>query len=171
MRTWDDNDYPIAYLLTFRTYGTWLPGDDRGSIDRYHNAFRGPRVAPNEVLRDQHNAKLKSPAVLLDAEMRKVVDAAIREVCTVRGWALLAIHVRTNHAHVVTSIGGVPPANAMRDLKAYSTRALKDAGLWPFDHSPWVDGGSKRFLWSESSVANACDYVVNGQGAPLPDSF
>jgi len=26
-----------AYLITFTTYGTWVHGDERGSVDREHN--------------------------------------------------------------------------------------------------------------------------------------
>ena len=33
---------PLAYLITFRTYGTWLHGDARGSVDREHNVFGTP---------------------------------------------------------------------------------------------------------------------------------
>jgi hypothetical protein len=32
---WNDTDIPLAYLITFRCYGTWLHGDKRGSIDRF----------------------------------------------------------------------------------------------------------------------------------------
>ena len=28
---------PCGYLITFHTYGTWLHGDSRGSIDRINN--------------------------------------------------------------------------------------------------------------------------------------
>ena len=28
---WNDTDTPLAYLITFRSYGTWLHGDERGS--------------------------------------------------------------------------------------------------------------------------------------------
>jgi hypothetical protein len=31
------SDGPLAYLITFPTYGTWLHGDERGSVDRDHN--------------------------------------------------------------------------------------------------------------------------------------
>jgi hypothetical protein len=31
---WNDTDTPLAYFISFRTYGTWLIGDSRGSIDR-----------------------------------------------------------------------------------------------------------------------------------------
>jgi hypothetical protein len=30
---WNDRDIPLAYLTTFRCYGTWLHGDDRGSVE------------------------------------------------------------------------------------------------------------------------------------------
>ncbi len=30
-------EFPPAYLITFRTYGSWLHGDEKGSIDRKHN--------------------------------------------------------------------------------------------------------------------------------------
>ena len=29
MSKWNDTDIPLGYLITFRTYGTWLPGDER----------------------------------------------------------------------------------------------------------------------------------------------
>src|ERR1044071_8102876 len=31
---YEENIFPIAYLLTFTTYGTWLHGDERGSHQR-----------------------------------------------------------------------------------------------------------------------------------------
>lgn len=169
MLEWDDNEYPLAHFITFRTYGTWQHGDERGSIDRHHNKFKGPRVSPNAIVKRQQDAKLKSEPVSLKGKQRKVVEDAIREVCRHRGWQLFAINVRTNHIHLVVWLPNKMPEAALRDFKAYSTRALRAACLWPFDHSPWVDGGSKRYLWKEDSVSAACDYVVNGQGEDLPD--
>jgi REP element-mobilizing transposase RayT len=167
---WDDNEFPLAYFITFRTYGTWLHGDGRGSIDRYHNKFRGPRVPGNRIMEDQHAAKLKSSPVMLDAKKRAVIRTAIEMVCRQRGWKLVAINIRTNHIHLVISAMETPD-RIVRDLKAYSTRAMKAAKLWSYKHSPWVDGSSKRYLWKESSVANACDYVINRQGEDLPEKF
>lgn len=169
MTLWDDNDHPPAYLITFRTYGTWLHGDERGSIDRYHNKYLGPRRAANKILENQHRAKLKSPIVLLDEAQRPIVKQAIKEVCSHRGWGLFALNVRTNHAHVVVNTLTAKPDHALRDFKSYSTRALRSDGLWPFDHSPWVDGGSTRYLWKEHSVTAACEYVLYGQGDDLPE--
>ena len=49
MRDFDDNEFPLAYLITFRCYGTWLHGDERGSMDRTHNVFGAPKIAANAV--------------------------------------------------------------------------------------------------------------------------
>ncbi|HWY68950.1 MAG TPA: hypothetical protein VNX88_09810 [Terriglobales bacterium] len=40
-------DIPLAYLITFRCYGTWLHGDERGSIDRHQNQYQSPYIVPN----------------------------------------------------------------------------------------------------------------------------
>ena len=34
-------DHPLAYFLTWPTYGTWLPGDERGWT-AYHGGWRLP---------------------------------------------------------------------------------------------------------------------------------
>ena len=169
MKIWNDTDTSLAYLITFRTYGTWLPGDVRGSIDRFHNEYLGDRVTPNSALSNQHRTKLKSPPVTLDAVQRSHVENAIVSVCRFRNWDLLASAVRTNHVHVVAAIGAAPVEKALNDFKAYSTRSLRDNSCWQYDHSPWANKGSLRRLWNDESVGRACDYVINGQGDELPD--
>ncbi len=171
MTIWNDNDSPLAFFLTWRTYGTWLHGDERGSIDRYNNVFGGQRVVPNEIRVGQQQAKLKSEPVILNAEQRIVVRDSIESVCSYRQWNLRSVHIRTNHGHLVVSNHQVKPEYMMRDFKAYATRALRERGLWTHKHSPWAEGGSKRYLWTDESISNACDYVVNGQGDELPGTF
>ena len=168
MGRWNDTDEPIAYLITFRTYGTWLHGDVRGSIDRYHNKFNGPRAVSSCERRDIHEARLKSPPFLLNACSRSIVEAAIREVCSFREWSLIAVHVRTNHVHVISS-GTSGGRKMLNDFKSYSTRKLRESGRWVYQHSPWVDKGSCRSLWTEAHVGAAANYVINGQGGPLPE--
>ena len=41
--------FPLAYLITWTTYGTWLHGDDRGSFD--HNGDFILRIRPAEMPR------------------------------------------------------------------------------------------------------------------------
>ena len=39
-----DRSSPIGYLVTFRCYGTWLHGDERGSFDRHHRVCFAPKA-------------------------------------------------------------------------------------------------------------------------------
>jgi len=43
----DLEELPLAYFLTLRTYGTWLHGDERGSVDAKHNCYNTPYTAPD----------------------------------------------------------------------------------------------------------------------------
>ena len=166
---WNDTDTPLAYLITFRCYGTWLHGDGRGSVDRAHNRFGSPYIEADYRRLQRAAQALKSEPVLLDARRRECVEAAVRETCELRGRRLRALNVRTNHVHIVASIGTTPPGRALNAFKANSTRRLRQGGRWIQPHSPWVDKGSRRFLWNERSVERAVEYVNNGQGDELPE--
>ena len=166
---WNDTDLPLAYLITFRCHGTWLHGDERGSTDRRHNIYRTPHIPINEKWERHNRQALRSEAPTLDARQRQSVANAIRETCLYRRWHLLALGVRTNHVHVVVSIGTTKPSQALNAFKANATRQMREDRNWNNPRSPWADKGSERHLWNERSVALAIDYVVNGQGGDLPD--
>jgi len=166
---WNDTEVPLGYLITFRCYGTWLHGDERGSIDRFHYRYKSPYLPLSDRRRHLDSRRLKSQPQTLDARQRRIVDDAIHEVCKYRRWHLHALNVRTNHVHIVVSIGSLKPERALNALKAYSTRHLRQASCWRESHSPWADKGSKIHLWTERNLTLAIDYVVNGQGADLPE--
>ena len=140
---WNDTDTPLAYLITFRCYGTWLHGDERTSVDRFHRQYRAPRIAPNEQWRRYNERQLKREPVVLNAHQRQAVEDAVREVCQFRGSGLHAINVRTNHVHTVVAIGPAKPERALNDFKSYSTKRMRKAGCWHSDLSPWVDKGKQ----------------------------
>ena len=166
---WNDTDIPLAYLISFRSYGTWLHGDERGSIDRFHNRYKSPYISPNEAWQKYSQGLLKAEAVKLDSSQRKSVEEAVHENCDIRKWVLRALNVRTNHVHLVVSIGELKPDRALNAFKANATRHMRKDGNWPHEHSPWADKGSKRGLWNERSVERAIDYVMNCQGEELPE--
>ena len=166
---WNDTDIPLAHLITFRCYGTWLHGDERGSVDRAHNRYRSPYIPVNDPWHKHNSQTLKGKPVSLDAARRQSVEAAVRETCTIRNWFLRAFNVRTNHVHCVVSIGETKADQALVALKANATRQMREDGCWNEPHSPWVKKGSKRNLWNERSIERAIDYVMNGQGDELPD--
>ena len=166
---WNDTDVPLGYLITFRCYGTWLHGDKRGSIDRFHHQYKSVYLPQSDRRAELALQLLKSQPATLEATQRKAVEDAIRGVCAYRGWHLHAVSVRTNHVHSVVSIGIMNPARALNSFKAYATRLMRKRKCWSHSHSPWADRGSKRYLWNEKSMALAIDYVLNGQGDELPD--
>jgi len=166
---WNDTDTPLAFLITFRSHGTWLHGDERGSVSRFRNQYKLPRLPPEEKWLQINRTRLHDEPVLLDAAQRRCVENAARETCEFRKWYLHAINARTNHVHIVVSIGNKKPDLALNAFKANATRMMKSSGCWKRESSPWSDKGSTRYLWNEKSVARAIDYVLYGQGDDLPD--
>jgi REP element-mobilizing transposase RayT len=166
---WNDTDTPLAYFISFRTYGTWLHGDKRGSIDRFHNRYRSSYIPPNEKWRDYNAQGLRAEPLILKARHRKSIEGAIRETCNIRKWFLQAINVRTNHIHTVVSASQKKPEHVLGAFKANATRQLRQDNLWRDPFSPWANKGSKRRLWNKQSVARAIDYVLNRQGDDLPN--
>jgi REP element-mobilizing transposase RayT len=145
-----DRSTPVGFFITFRYYGTWLHGDERGSVDRHHRVYGTPGL-PQSSLRRQHDRNLlKQPPVKLSARQRPVVESAIRETCTIRHWQLWTVNVRTNHVHVVVTANKKPDA-VMRALKANATRAMKEAGVWTSELSPWEFRGSKKYRGARNS--------------------
>ena len=166
---WNDTDTPLAYFISFRSYGTWLHGDKRGSIDRFNNRYRSPYIPTNKNWQNDNQQRLKAKPLILKARHRKSIEVAIRETCNIRKWFLHALNVRTNHVHTVVSASQKKAGLVLNALKANATRQMRQDGVWCHSFSPWADNGSKRRLWNEQSVAKAIDYVLNGQGDELPD--
>jgi REP element-mobilizing transposase RayT len=151
----------LGYLLTFGTYGTHLHGDDRGSW-RARRGFE----APNAPLRLAHAASMKEAPFTLGEGARDVVLQAIVGLAKHRGWGLRAVHIRTEHVHVVVMLPPiVKPMKALADFKAYGTRGLREAGV--VRERYWAERGHCVFLWTEDAVQAACVYVYEKQGEAM----
>src|SRR5262245_4916247 len=162
-----DDHTPIAFLITFRSYGTWLHGDSRGSVDRFHNRYGTPRLAPNPQRRQYEQRLMSRTPVRLNRLQRKATEDSIRETCKQLNWVLWVVNVRTNHAHsVVTTDGSSKKARAV--LKAKATRTMRERGCWKSEKSPWARKGSRIHLWNQRELFNAIDYVLYDQGELLP---
>ena len=165
---WNDTDTPLAYFISFRTYGTWLHGDRRGSIDRFNNLYGAPYIPANPGWQRYKQNLLRAKPFVMTPKERRIVDEAVRETCQFRKWSLLALNVRTNHVHIVVTADKKPEL-VLNAFKANATRKLREEQLWPFPFSPWAKKGSKRRLWNEKSVERAINYTLYGQGEDLPD--
>ena len=161
---WDDNEFPLAYLITIRTYGTWLHGDERGSIDVHgKNIFGSPKISSKENLKNRMKENLKDEIFVLNDTQREAVEESLKETCKARSYNLLALNVRTNHIHAVVSAQSKPEI-IINGFKSHATRKLKENYLILKDTRVWSRGGSNRYLWKKHHVDSAIDYVLYGQG-------
>ncbi|MFH1747213.1 MAG: transposase [Planctomycetota bacterium] len=158
---------PRAYLLTWTCYGTWLHGDERGSVDAGHNVYKRPCVSPSPTRQIHAVMKQTGAAERLGERARRIVHDTIVAHCAHRGWDLLALNVRSNHVHVVVMCGEDPPERAMAQFKAWSTRRLRENDLAASDASIWTEHGSTRYLWDEGKLQRAVNYVTDHQGEDL----
>ncbi|MBP7867322.1 MAG: transposase [Acidobacteria bacterium] len=157
---------PLAYFITFHTYGTRLHGDEAGSVDRETNIYGMPSL-PRQPRRVAFEKDLMNgPPYDLDSPRRKIVLAAILEVVSCRGWKLAAAHVRSNHVHVVLS-APKHPDRVMNDLKAYASRHLNEMRIDPEGRKRWARHGSTRWLWTDEQVDEAISYTLEEQGEPM----
>lgn len=159
---------PTAYLLTWTRYGTWLPGDRRGSINKHAAQPFTPITAPNT--HQEHHALrlLKRPPLVFNCVQRRVVEQAIEQHCLHRDWIVHAVNVRTNHVHAVVGASTHRPERVMNELKAWATRALRTVDQAPAEGRVWTRHGSTRYLWNEESVQRAIVYVRDLQAEPPP---
>jgi REP element-mobilizing transposase RayT len=156
-------ELPLAYFITFSTYGTRLHGDARGSVDRRGNR-PGTRTSSYDERRwEAERAALKTPPVELGARQREAVATAIHGVARHRDWTVHALNVRTNHVHVVVS-APVEPEPVMDTFKRWATRRLRDGGLVAPIGDVWSRHGSTRWVWNDESVTAVVDYIHFGQG-------
>jgi hypothetical protein len=159
---------PIAYFLTFTTYGTWLHGDERGSVDDRHHVYGLAKATPNRDKYKRNFEKLKWPPFTLDAKARGIVELTIEQVAKHRKWNLKAVNVRTNHVHVVVE-AGYSADKTLSDFKAWCTRRLREAGcVEPPEREVWTEGGSTRLVFDGQGLAAVIQYTKFGQGPDLP---
>jgi REP element-mobilizing transposase RayT len=171
---------PLAYFLTWSTYGTWLPGDERGWIE-----YRHGWQLPDTVRRLEAAARMTEDACRLDGEQRNAVERQIAETCKFRGWELHAVNCRSNHVHVVVA-ANLDPGAVRNQLKAWSTRRLKELDAQRRQSGAatptgsvsggrreqglrenwWAERGSQRYINDPESLEAAVLYVRDAQDKP-----
>ena len=104
-------------------YGCHLHGSGSGSVDPARNAPGTPVLATDSARAAFEAQRMDQFPYHLDPIRREAVLEAIQEVCTHRGWRLLAAHVRSNHVHTVVE-AEIPPERVMSDFKTYASRRL-----------------------------------------------
>jgi hypothetical protein len=158
--------YPAGYMITLRTYGTWLPGDSRGWVDRRRPTHRFSAQDP-DALREEHAARrLRGAPFVFSRPQMLIVLREMRATAARRGWRLRFVNVRTAHVHVIIT-AACRPEKIATALKANATRALREAGEIGPATKVWSRHASTVYLWTEAAVDAACRYAMEEQGPDL----
>jgi REP element-mobilizing transposase RayT len=157
------------WLLTWTTYGTWLPGDDRGFVSEVndgaggrviHNLPGTPYDAGWEHLEHDSRSRLKCPPIFLDECQSPEILRQLQETAAYRGWQLIAVAIMRNHIHVEIGVPGDPnPEHILRDVKSYASRSLNRRYGRPASGTWWTESGSKRKLKDEAAILGGAAYV------------
>jgi REP element-mobilizing transposase RayT len=172
-----------SWLLSNTTYGTWLPGDSRGSVTSVRDKPPGdpPRVVrfehdlPGEPweppIRGLYQSSLElmsGPPIYLELPHAEAVLEQLQETAKYRNRILRAVAIMNNHFHFVVQVHDDPdPTRLLGDFKAYASRRLNKQFGKPASETWWTDGGSKRKLATDQAISNAIHYVLHKQPKPL----
>ncbi len=157
------------WFLTWTTYGSWLPGDDRGFVGAVredsgrivnHSEYGTPLARPSQRIRDSSLNSLKCDPILLTLDQANRLLEQFHETCRVRRWKLIAVGIMRTHLHAVVGVSGDPnPEKVRGDLKAWCSRKLTQTWEKPASDSWWSEGGSNRKLADEAAVEAVLHYI------------
>ena len=151
-------DSPLAYHITFGTYGARLHGDPRGTVDRRQSAHGQPIVDCSEGRQRMEARQLKHQPVLHTAEQRAYAQDAIKQVCLQGEWELIQTACGSDHVHVLLSSDRDPKA-IRRWLKRWLGQAM--SARWPLSEgqSWWAKGGSAKYVWDQEYLCSVDEYL------------
>ena len=177
--------HPLAYHITFGTYGTRLHGDPRGTVDRKANKPGDPIIGAEPDWERMERSSLRFPAMLLTTENRSFIEFVVPSLCDRGGWELHVCAAKPDHVHVLLAtsreakpvrrwlktwlsqalnecLGSEPPAvRADRDHRSrLGNEGLGNEGGEDRNRSWWSKGGSIKWVWDEKYFDNVYDYIV-----------
>ena len=151
-----NTEEPIGYFITWTTYGTWMPGDERGwwREGEFHQR--------NDLMREMSASDMKEPSFTLSPDQRGIVEDTLTRHCEIRSWTLHAANARTNHVHIVVTARNYYQPKTVRDqFKAWCTRRLQPTN--PNRKRFWTEGGSCRWIKQQDDLQSAIIYVNESQ--------
>ncbi|HXY32980.1 MAG TPA: hypothetical protein VEI07_02070 [Planctomycetaceae bacterium] len=160
----------VWWLVTWGTYGSWLPGDPRGFRTWRRREYVPPpdgRALGGEPLYDpaayaerhrRARERLTAPPVCLTLTDRRIAcSALVAEIDHLRIVpAILA--VAKSHVHLVAQFGEIKIRTVVGRLKAAATRSLRQGALTTAP--TWATGCHMKSLYREADFTAGFRYVV-----------
>ena len=159
--------YPLCYHITFGTYGTRLHGDDRGTVERAHNAFGEPIVGRDGEWQQVEASLLKFPPRMLTVEQRIAVEKIVPEICARGGWEHVDTAAAQDHVHNLVR-AAAEGADVRKWLKRWLSQAM--SARWPLLDGQvwWAECGSVKWVWTADYDERVKGYVRRQKTIVLP---
>ncbi len=157
------------WLVTWGTYGNWLPGDPRGFRTWRRKEYVPPPIGyhePDEPTYDpakyrsryaSAQRRMTAPHVALRRSQRtEICNEIVREISAIRAVPAI-LGVAHCHVHLVARFGETKIRPSVGRLKAAASRQLHSGDQ---DQSPiWAKGCGMESLESEDDFMRAFNYV------------
>jgi REP element-mobilizing transposase RayT len=153
--------YPLAYHITFGTYGTRLHGDERGTVDRRANQPGEAIVGAEPEWEWLEYNKLRFPPREFDVSQRRLVEQLIPDICTHGGWRLHACAAGKDHVH--TLLTAEADGDVIRKLlKRWLGQSLAAyIMLLDPEQTFWAECGSVKWVWTDEYFARVTKYICD----------
>jgi len=139
-----------GYMVTWTTYGSWLPGDKRGYVKQ------GKTKPDNPKIMNASQSLQKSATITLDSGQKAIIRRAILQEAERIGHTIEALAVCTNHIHLVARPCEKSIESIVSRYKNVAMFALRKDG--PVRRI-WTRGFDKRFCFNEKSLNQRIEYV------------
>jgi len=152
------DEFPLAYHITWRTYGTWLPGDARGWLKKGDSVVQSPDPDREAAAR---NAMIEA-AVILEQNQRNLVDETIVKHCEIRNGYCTRV---TSAPITFMSLSALRYRDEIRtQFKTWCSRRLSEAigliGPGRNGQRRWFsEKGDVRWIDAQEYLESAIRYV------------
>lgn len=148
----------IGYMLTWRTYGTWLQGDERGYVKD------GKLLNQNETLEQINKINLKKQPIKFNSKQKEIVKDSIIQKAKRLNQKVFALTVLSNHIHLLVEKKQESIETTAALYKTAARTALNKNGL---EGKIWSKGYDKRYCFSYQELNNRIEYIRGHNETPL----
>jgi hypothetical protein len=141
----------LATMVTTTTYGTWLPGDLRGYVDR------GVILPANPALLQHAKAMLLKDPVYFSRAERDVLFNTIQDAAGEFNYKLYCVSIECWHSHWLIWHGRGAADVMIGRLKTRMRQALTRGKVW-------TEGHCARSLYSEGAMDIRMRYIQAHEG-------
>ena len=144
-------------MITTTSYGTWLPGDARGYVQKGRILPSNPRL-----LHHAQSLLTRQPVIFTDTQQLTLFHA-LRLAADEFGYRLTDVSIENWHLHWIVGHGSDPIATVVGRCKTRMRQSLNRGRIWS-------EGYHYRTLTTDDDTTTARRYIANHAGCRLTDS-